>query len=258
MGNTCFPGLKTVNESNQAQALLVWDIENIRLPKEITPLNVLFAIKQRFIKDSGYTEHKSICCVTHVSLRAIEKQWPAFLSDVVPHMDVELAPARRAKCDADYVLRREMSRFCHAFASSAKKKIVLLTGDADFVEPIQAAHRSGCDVHLIYNATNASRFITTTQSTFGSCEWAGFLKDVNDGIDVTLPYDEPSPTLTPLPTTQVVSSMLASLPAIMGKNATKKAKRKAASKERKIVMKTRDGVVIRSHWIDVRDEEFIN
>jgi hypothetical protein len=267
MGNSCFTGVKDIPVVDKGnQALLVWDIENIRLPKEIAPLDVLLAIKQRFIDESGYTEHRSICCVTHLSLRAIEKQWPAFLSDVVPHMDVALAPAHRAKCDADYVLRKEMSRFCHTFASSARKMIVLLTGDADFIEPIQAARRSGCAVNIIYNATNASRLIKTT---VGSCEWGTFLKEVNCGNDVTLPYDEnenenvvvsasaSASTSTPEKVVLVAAKepvpAFKPEPSIMGKNATKKAARKAALKDKKIAME-RD-VVIRSHWIDVCDDD---
>lgn len=192
MGSSCWS--KTAAGSSAAEqdnkrpvALIVWDIENTRLPHEVAPLAVLRALKRRFVQDAGFLEHKTVCCVTPFSLRAIQARWPTFLADLVPHMDVALAPVRQPKCSADYVLAREISAFCRSVPRSSGARLVLLTGDADFLGPVQGALAHGVDVRLVHPVCGGARALVSQVGPEARDEWEPFLAGLNGGAPVTLP-----------------------------------------------------------------------
>ena len=114
------PGCFT-HAADRKLAIILWDIENVRLPMPPgpTPAAVLMALKQRFVFSAGFVEHKTVCCVTRTSLHAIERSWPRFAGDVVPHMDVCIGSHTTTKFAADYVLCRELSSFMREQAAHA-------------------------------------------------------------------------------------------------------------------------------------------
>ena len=163
-------------------ALVVWDIENVRLPRNLSAAAVIAEVKRAFVFSAGFREHAAVCCVTPASLRAIAKQSPAFVHEAVPLMDVRLASHTRPKLGADFVLRRELGDFMDRYAASAAAcRIVLLTGDADFLEPVQRALALGFDVQLVHYGPSASRLLLAQRYASPPVEWTRFLTDANDG-----------------------------------------------------------------------------
>lgn len=181
-------------------AIVIWDIENVRLPTSLPPGAVFEALRRRFgVGVDGPV--RIVCCVTPRSLPVIERRCPAFLASAVPaQVEVRVASATRQKLGADFVLKTEMAEFMQLHASSclrideaeAAPRIVLMTGDADFLEPMQRAVRLGFDVRLVHYAGNSSRALVngwTGLDGDGPVEWARMLADeLNGGADVALPY----------------------------------------------------------------------
>ena len=156
-------------------AIVIWDIENVRLPAApIKPGDVVRAIKQTFATDAGFPMPSMVCCVTPCSLRAMERKWPAFVHDVVADMDIRVASKSRPKLGSDYVLKRVFTDFIDAHAECAHDaRVILITGDADFIEPVQRATRLGFDVQLVCYGGNASRFLLPAATA--CTDWETFL-----------------------------------------------------------------------------------
>jgi hypothetical protein len=116
--------------------LVIWDIENVRLPlPPISPSSVIEAVRKAAVAPFTRGNVKITCCVSPMSLRAMEKRCPTFVRDAVPMMDLRIAcDARAPKLGADYVLQREMTAFMQTAPRGAR--IVLITGDADFLGPV--------------------------------------------------------------------------------------------------------------------------
>lgn len=182
------PGCFT-HAADRKLAIILWDIENVRLPMPPgpTPAAVLMALKQRFVFSAGFVEHKTVCCVTRTSLHAIERSWPRFAGDVVPHMDVCIGSHTTTKFAADYVLCRELSSFMREQAAHAGRcRIVLLTGDADFTEPIQRAVRMGFDVQLVHYGESTA--CTLLELPVTRVEWTHFVSDMDTDVVPVFPY----------------------------------------------------------------------
>jgi hypothetical protein len=120
----------------------------------------------------------------------MEKTWPGFLSDAVPLMDVRTGCATRPKLGADFVLKRELSAFIDRYARVANTcRIVLLTGDADFLEPVQHALRLGFDVQLVHDGHSSSAALLKQPYKTPPVEWVVFLADtLNNGVVPDMPY----------------------------------------------------------------------
>ena len=172
-------------------ALVVWDIENVRLPRNMSTAAVISEVKRAFVFSAGFVEHASICCMTPVSLHAMTKQSSAFVHEAVPLMDIRIASHSRPKLGADFVLRRELGLFMDRFsASAATCRIVLLTGDVDFLEPVQRAIRMGFDVLLVHYGKSTSRLLLDQLYSTPPVEWVSFLARANGGVAPELSYDE--------------------------------------------------------------------
>jgi hypothetical protein len=184
---TCFRGSPLPHRRNPA--IVVWDIENVRLPlPPLSTTSAIQAVKRAFDIDG---DSMMVCAVTQSSLRAMEKTWPSFLREMVPLMDVRLGCASRPKLGADFVLRRELSAFMDRNAAVANKsRIVLLTGDGDYLEPVQQALRLGFDVQLVHYGPNTSPALLAQPYVSPPVEWVGFLADaLNGGVAPAMPYE---------------------------------------------------------------------
>lgn len=168
--------------------IVIWDIENVRIPHSMCPGTVIDMVRRKFV--STFASARVVCCVTSCSLRAIERALPTFTRDAVPRMEVRVAAGYCPKLGADYVLRTAMAEFMELHAASAHSAcIVLLTGDADFIEPLQRAARVGFDVKLVHCALNSSRALVESCSGVELVEWSRLLADeLNGGVDVEMPY----------------------------------------------------------------------
>jgi hypothetical protein len=173
------------------RALILWDIENVRPPPGVSAAAAARLLKERFVRSCGFAERRTVCCLTPRSLREIEARSPLFVDDATPEMSIVLASHRRPKLSADYALKRELSLFleeeqelAQAAATKARKKtgasgrsrVVLVTGDADFLEPVQHALRMGADVQLVHDGACASRTLLRVPPYVSPpVEWADLL-----------------------------------------------------------------------------------
>ena len=178
--------------SSSCETLFLWDIENVRTPVEnhvLPPAHLVRCIKDRFVRGQGCVEHRSVCSVTPASLHAIERACPTFVDQVTPELTVVLASYRQPKIGADYALQRELSIFLER-PTPHKKRVVLVTGDADFLEPVQRALRAGVDVVLIhYEATSSHVLVTVPPYASPPIAWSAFLAECSPSVPAPrLPY----------------------------------------------------------------------
>lgn len=195
----CFHGAPSATDTadedeERSPAIVIWDIENVRLPlPPLSTTSTIQAVKRTFIADKGHdlSDAMMVCALTETSLRAMERTWPSFLREMVPLMDVRLGCASRPKLGADFVLRRELSAFMDRYTRVASRsRIVLLTGDVDYLEPVQQALRLGFDVQLVHYGPNTSAALLAQPYVSPPVEWVGFLADaLNDGISPAMPYE---------------------------------------------------------------------
>lgn len=173
-------------------AVLIWDLENVRLPDGVDPGIVVQAVKRRFMDRSFFAERRSLACVTPSSLHAMLARCPGLVDALVPFVDLALASPRNPKRGADYVLCRELAAFLDSRPPRGSR-IVLLTGDGDFLGPVQRALRTpGIEVQLVYYAEGVAKSLLSLDYGIGQpspVDWRAFLeKDGGVGGPVVLPY----------------------------------------------------------------------
>ena len=172
------------------RSLVVWDIENVRPPLStpspmhppgVTLIDSYYHVRRELVGRAGYDEQttRAICCVTPVSLKAMHKLRADWVDVLVPEVTVFLASSHRPKRSADFVLRREMSTFTSEVVAQGKgirARIVLMTGDEDFLEPAQHALKQGIDVQLVYCEGKTSRALLHLPYRSPPLEWGTFLR----------------------------------------------------------------------------------
>ena len=168
--------------------ILIWDIENVRLPNNVNPEKVIKVLKQAFMDPTMTRPRKTVTCLTQKSLKAIQFTHPDFIDNVIDHMDVSMASSSNHSKNADYVLCREFQSFIDTYPRGSK--IVLLSGDADFLEPVQRAIKLGFHVQLVYVDKKISHTLLELKYNKGHepIEWTLFLKDALKMESLSFPY----------------------------------------------------------------------
>ena len=187
---------------DRPSALLVWDMENVRLPDNpdspqkddvvwsktpcpsINMGHLISQIKQGYMDPLFYKEWRATACITRVSLKAIEKKHPDFVDQMVPYIDITLASSYK-KTNADYVLAREISTFLDSRPIPGSR-LILLTGDGDFLGSVQRAIKMGIEVHVISYAASTSKVLVGAATYH--YDWRDLLEKELIGGQVTLPY----------------------------------------------------------------------
>ncbi|GIL74154.1 hypothetical protein Vretimale_4816 [Volvox reticuliferus] len=180
--------------------LIVWDIENVRCPRGngqwdplLTPAKVLGYIKEHFIYHPGRMEYRTVAAVTPKSLNIIRKKYPNFVEQVVPELTLLVASAQEPKRNADVMLKKELYRFISEHAHIARHSpgqltVVLLSGDEDFLEPVQVALNSGFAVELMHHEHPSWTLRSQQGYARPPLLWADFLKECSGVTQVNLPY----------------------------------------------------------------------
>ncbi|KXZ53257.1 hypothetical protein GPECTOR_7g1151 [Gonium pectorale] len=176
--------------------LIVWDIENVRLPLNtapgLSPRHVVQYLKKHFIFGHGRTEYRTVAAVTERSLAAIRRNHPDFVEQVVPDLTLLLASAQHAKRNADVALKKELHHFTTELAHIARScpgqlSIVLISGDEDFLEAVQGAMQAGFAVQLVTHDTASGALLAQGYSR-PPLLWSDFLRSASGVRDVMLPY----------------------------------------------------------------------
>jgi len=168
-------------------ALFVWDMENVRLPDASDTLSIsdlVSNLKNGFMDPKYYKEWRTTACITRTSLKAIEKRHPDFIDQMVPYIDITLASSFK-KVNADYVLKRELSTFLDSHAASPHSRIILLSGDGDFLGCVQRAIKMGIEVHVVSYSGATSKVLQGAATRH--YDWRSLLEEMTGGT-VTLPY----------------------------------------------------------------------
>eukprot|EP00198_Chlamydomonas_reinhardtii_P004633 XP_001693969.1 predicted protein [Chlamydomonas reinhardtii] len=178
--------------------LIVWDIENVRLPLStapgLTPKNVVRYLKKHFIYGPGRTEFRTVAALTERSLGRIRRDHPSFVEQVVPDLTLLLASAVHQKRNADVVLKKELHHFVTEHAHLARScpgqlSIVLISGDEDFLEGVQGALAAGFSVELVTHDTASGALLAQGYARPPTL-WSRFLRDASGVADVVLPYGD--------------------------------------------------------------------
>ncbi|KAG2433865.1 hypothetical protein HXX76_008219 [Chlamydomonas incerta] len=178
--------------------LIVWDIENVRLPLStapgLTPKNVVRYLKKHFIYGPGRTEFRTVAALTERSLGRIRRDHPSFVEQVVPDLTLLLASAVHQKRNADVVLKKELHHFVTEHAHLARScpgqlSIVLISGDEDFLEGVQGALAAGFAVELVTHDTASGALLAQGYARPPTL-WSRFLRDASGVADVVLPYGD--------------------------------------------------------------------
>ncbi|PNH11776.1 hypothetical protein TSOC_001388 [Tetrabaena socialis] len=178
--------------------LIVWDIENVRLPLNtapgLSPKHVVRYLKKHFIYAPCRTEYRTVAAVTERSLNRIRRDHPSFVEQVIPDLTLLMASAQHAKRNADVVLKKELHMFCMEHAHTARCNpgqltIVLISGDEDFLEPVQAALQAGFGVELLTHDTASGALLAQGYSHRPTL-WSAFLRACSGVQQVVLPYGD--------------------------------------------------------------------
>ncbi|EFJ42542.1 hypothetical protein VOLCADRAFT_97315 [Volvox carteri f. nagariensis] len=181
--------------------LIVWDIENVRCPRGngpwdsvLTPAKVLGYIKQHFIYEPGRVEYRTVAAVTPKSLSIVQKRYAGFVEQMVPELTLLVASAQEPKRNADVMLKKELYRFVSEHAHIARLypgqlTVVLLSGDEDFLEPVQVALNSGFAVELMHHDKPSWALRNQQGYARPPLLWADFLKERSGADVVNLPYN---------------------------------------------------------------------
>ncbi|GIL54405.1 hypothetical protein Vafri_9804 [Volvox africanus] len=139
-------------------------------------------IKQHFIYELGRMEYRTVAAVTPKSLNIIRKKYPNFVEQVVPELTLLVASAEEPKRNADVMLKKELYRFVSEHAHIARHSpgqltVVLLSGDEDFLEPVQVALNSGFAVELMHHEQPSWALLSQQGYARPPLLWADFLKE---------------------------------------------------------------------------------
>lgn len=176
----------------QQISTIFWDVENVRLPKAIHKTDdfslssIVESMRYRLCESDGFKVDAVTCGVTLSSLQAIEHfhglRYPSIVDQLAMHADI-IVSSRHPKCGADYIIKREIDKFIDSHAHSVAKgetraRIVLLSGDADFVLSMQRAIRLGFETRIVYVRTRESPLLLGLPHSLCSVEWTDFLKNI--------------------------------------------------------------------------------
>ena len=121
-----------------------WDIENVPIPKNQNPFEIVQRIRQKFVIEAGLRED-TFNCYSDVSTISHDKQ----LS--LSHANVRMihVPDRKPNASDRHILL-DLDRFERIHPSPAT--VVLISGDIDFVRKLSdLRHREGHHVIVIHN-----------------------------------------------------------------------------------------------------------
>ena len=122
---------------------------------------------------------------------------PTSMDDLVLSVQVRVASDRKPKLSSDFVLKQEMERFMDDHIDEARianktnknrPRIVLITGDADFVEPALRAVRLGFDVVLLHYGANSSPALVGQWYRREPVEWSSFIAN-SIGVGPVFSYE---------------------------------------------------------------------
>jgi hypothetical protein len=162
--------------SQQAKALIVWDIENMQPPSCVNDFFQL--IKTRFL--DKHTTYEIVGSVSRAFLKyyadkKIEDQL------IASGVKILLASSFSKKRDADFILNRCMLDFVYEMPRNSATKIILITSDSDFILAITMALKVGIDVQLIYNHEKVSQHLLSLPYKSAPVKW------VDLGLEVQNP-----------------------------------------------------------------------
>ncbi|GFR47954.1 hypothetical protein Agub_g9758 [Astrephomene gubernaculifera] len=182
--------------------LIVWDLENVRLPHStaegLSPGDVIGYIKNHYINqfDPPRCEYRTLGAITPASLHQIEAIHPDFVTEAVSQMTLILASKRDKKLDVDVMLKKEINRFVRDHGHQARAHpwrhtIVLIAGDKDYLEPLQGAREEGFNVELLARGDSSTTQVMQSQGTF--TPWLEFLRFYSGQQNIQLPYEDDQP-----------------------------------------------------------------
>ncbi|KAL0031516.1 hypothetical protein WJX77_004620 [Trebouxia sp. C0004] len=155
------------------EAIVVWDIENNRVPLQLVPR--CFEIVQWLLQD--VQEQSPNSTVLRIYVAGTFDKYPAQLKNALcthPRVQLLYSIGKIAKGgEADDALKRVMLDF-HITQLVAQKQalLVLLSGDADYNDMVDAARVAGHKVHLYHSHAVAQ----TLRGNVDHCEaWQDFL-----------------------------------------------------------------------------------
>ena len=174
--------------------LIIWDIENVRIPTELKPAGVLAALKRAFVKKDG----RRFCGIfSACTLRSLTAMGPDRVDELASngYLNVRMLHASgntfRKTAGSDNLLIEIMLDFTMGCVLSRRRgTILLITGDADFVRPTMWCAGQGCSIELMFHFPVASREIKGMKCDW-SMKWENFLRS-----QCVFPSNGPIPVFT--------------------------------------------------------------
>lgn len=187
------PFFKFPEGRREEDILIVWDFQNVRIPNELEPVEVLRFLYNSFIAKAG--PRRCWGCYgafTDLTKRMVgEKRFNQFTSNGVLNVMMLNAPGGPRKTDdTDHPLKEVMMNFTVDCIRGHKDGVILLiTGDADFVRPAVWCRQQGCvRLELLYYEGTVSRDIRALDASW-KMEWRQFLDAMTGGArQWTFPY----------------------------------------------------------------------
>ncbi|GFR42636.1 hypothetical protein Agub_g3572 [Astrephomene gubernaculifera] len=150
----------------QKEVLIVWDIENARIPVDVSASEVEKAISNAFQR---YPRRKLSAFLAAISRQSLNAMETCYGSDQVNHLldHTKLLLASGQSNSTDKKLIQEVDTFISRQSQegrAATSVLVVITGDGGFIECIKAAMRAGMEVEVLHPTAITSRELINTIS----------------------------------------------------------------------------------------------
>jgi hypothetical protein len=182
--------------------LIVWDCQNVRLPRQLRPRDFLLAMYETYVRDPGRRCCGMVSCFTDGTKAGMgHSRFNQLTNNGVLNVTMINAAGKCSKTsDTDHPLREAMASFTvEKLLSRRRGAIVLVTGDADFVRPAVWCRQQGCiELHVMYYGGNAAGDIRSLHAE-SSTEFTDFLDRTCAGAATSaLPWTFDYPPVDPV------------------------------------------------------------
>ena len=167
--------------TSEEDVLIVWDYQNVRMPKELSTRALMEHLHATFVV-SGGKHRRCRGCVSSFTDATKKAVGNAVLNELTNNgiMNVSMLYSRgggfQKSADADHPLQEAMCTFAvDCLMAKRRGVIVLITGDADFVRTAVWCRMQGCiELNLLYYGGNVAKDILGLSVKY-SMEWVDFL-----------------------------------------------------------------------------------
>jgi hypothetical protein len=169
---------------------VIWDIENVRIPKEAKACDIMAALWRVHVRDPSPSRRCSgaYAACSDRSLAAMDKNQVRHLLNngcLNVRMMLSTGWTTKANCTDNLLIETMQDFALNCVLCGRRGTVVLITGDADFVRPALWCASQGCRLEVMFYGPGAAASIKRMQAD-SKTDWNTFLRQ-----EVVLPHCNP-------------------------------------------------------------------